>query len=39
MRNAFAVFGVSGGLQLSLFVIVDGIPTGGKGSWKKHVTV
>ncbi len=32
MQNAFAVFGVSCRLQLSLFVTVDGIPIGGKGS-------
>jgi hypothetical protein len=39
MRNAFAVSGISGGLRLSLFAIVDGIPIGGKGSWKNDVTV
>jgi hypothetical protein len=41
IRNAFAVFGSggSGRLQLSLFATVDGIPIGGKGSWKNHVTV
>jgi hypothetical protein len=38
MRNAFAVFGISCRLQLSLFVTVDGIPIGGKGSWN-HVVV
>jgi hypothetical protein len=35
--NVFAVFGISGGLQLSLFAIVDGISIGGEGSWKNHV--
>jgi hypothetical protein len=39
MRNAFGVFGISSGLQLSLFAIVDGIPIGGEGSWKNHVMV
>jgi hypothetical protein len=33
MQNAFAVFGISGRLQLSLFATVDGIPIGSKGSW------
>jgi hypothetical protein len=39
MRNAFAVFGVgvSSGLRLSLFAIVDGVSVGGEGSWKNHV--
>ena len=37
MRNAFAVFGVGGGLRLSLLVAVDGVPVGGEGSWKNHV--
>jgi hypothetical protein len=26
-------------LQLTLFAAVDGIPVGGKGHWKNHVTV
>jgi hypothetical protein len=39
MRNAFAVFGIGSRLRLSSFVSVDGIPIGGKGSWKNHVTV
>jgi hypothetical protein len=39
MRNAFSVFGIGGGLRLSLFAIVDGMPIGGKGSWKNHVAV
>jgi hypothetical protein len=30
MRNVFAVFGTSGGLQLSLFAIVDGT------SWRQR---
>jgi hypothetical protein len=37
MQNAFAVFGVSGGLRLSLLAAVDGVPVGSKGSWKNHV--
>jgi hypothetical protein len=37
MRNAFAVFGIGGGLRLSLLAAVDGLPVGGKGSWKNHV--
>jgi hypothetical protein len=37
MRNAFAILGIGGGLQLSLFAIVDGVPIGGKGCWKHHV--
>jgi hypothetical protein len=32
MWNAFAVFGVSSRLRLSLFATVDGIPIDGKGS-------
>jgi hypothetical protein len=32
MWNAFAGFGVSSRLRLSLFVTVDGIPIGGEGS-------
>jgi hypothetical protein len=32
MWNAFAVFGISGGLRLSLFATVDGIPIGSEGS-------
>jgi hypothetical protein len=39
IRNASAVFGVGSRLRLSLFAIVDGIPIGGKGSWKNHVMV
>jgi hypothetical protein len=30
---------VGGRLRLSLFASVDGIPIGGKGSWKNHVAV
>jgi hypothetical protein len=37
MQNAFAVFGVGGGLRLSLLAAVDGVPVGRKGSWKNHV--
>jgi hypothetical protein len=37
MQNAFAVFGVSGGLRLSLLAAVDGVPVGSNGSWKIHV--
>jgi hypothetical protein len=37
MRNAFAIFGVGGRLQLSLFAIVDDVPIGGEGCWKHHV--
>jgi hypothetical protein len=38
MQNAFAVFGIGGGLRLSLLAIVDGVPIGSEGSWKNHVT-
>jgi hypothetical protein len=37
MPNVFAVFGIGGGLRLSLLVAVDGVSIGGKGSWKNHV--
>ncbi len=39
MRNVLAVFGIGGRLQLSLFAAVDGVPIGGKESWKNHVMV
>jgi hypothetical protein len=37
--NEFAVFGISSGLRLGLFAVVDGLPIGGEGSRKNHVTV
>jgi hypothetical protein len=37
MHLQFLALVAGGGLQLSLFAIVDGLPIGSEGSWKNHV--